>query len=186
MTAQTPAPAGVASRAFAPRRTSWLSKAPPSRPGRPSRVWLPTLATASSLPGNRRMRRWVGRHRALGAALAVCLVLVGGALIVLGLGSSGPAAPSPYAPEATTPAHSVTDNGSSESGSPRSSSDGSSSGGYAGGEASSSITPLGLITALTGLVSALAGLLAAWVALRTSLRTSALAQSPDSGGKAAT
>jgi hypothetical protein len=123
------------------------------------------------------MRRWVGRHRALGAALAVCLVLVGGALIAVGLGSSTTAGSSTHA--AGSAIHTV--------GSPPSQSDGSPSGGdYAGAEAPSSITPLGLITALTGLVSALAGLLAAWVALRTSLRASALAQPPDRGGKAAT
>jgi hypothetical protein len=122
------------------------------------------------------MRRWVGRHRALGAALAVCLVLVGGALIAVGLGSSTTAGSSPHDVGSVT----------QTVGSPPSQSDGSPNGGYAGGEASSSITPLGLITALTGLVSALAGLLAAWVALRTSLRTSALAQPPDGGGKAAT
>jgi hypothetical protein len=115
-----------------------------------------------------------GRHRALGAALAVCLVLVGGGLIVVGLGLSIAAGVSTH--EAVTSV-----------GSPPSLADGSpSGGGYAGGEASSSITPLGLITALTGLVSALAGLLAAWVALKTSLRTSALAQPPDRGGRAAT
>lgn len=119
----------------------------------------------------------MGRNRALRAALAVCLVLVGGALIAVGLASSTTAGLSTH--DAGSVTHTV--------GSPPSQSEGSPSGrGYAGGEASSSITPLGLITALTGLVSALAGLLAAWVALRTSLRTSALAQPPDRGGQAAT
>jgi hypothetical protein len=122
------------------------------------------------------MRRWVGRHRALGATLAVCLVLLGGALIATGLGSSTTAGLSDAHDTVT---HTVGSPPSQPNGPP-------SGGGYAGGEASSSITPLGLITALTGLVSALAGLLAAWAALRTSLRTSALAQPPDHGGKAAT